>query len=539
MRKFLRILSLVLVILFSVSIITPPPVKTSAASVSEIEKQIRQIYQQALAHSGKSSFHGYCGGLVNAELYYLGITNKVLGNNGNQEYDYFCGQTITNGGYRVRAYSPSRYTLEQALNAISENGTKDVYNILVGFQATYSAAGSRYGHAVVIHAILDGTVYYMESYDVNLNGKRFPEGTPVHCTIPEFAAYYKRTTASLDGVIYFGTKSYADLCRIYPSYLTVTADGGAELRSQPCEASVDASSQYIRTPEAGEVMTATGLYLNSNGEYWYQIGDEGYLPADKTQPGQLLYDDLSVAEPTAPSVLRQGKGFEVEGTVSSQYNTIYSVRAQVTPLEGDAIPATSATKTLEGKTYNLKRSDISKELSFRLLDAGSYRYELAAIVENYYYGRSQLQSEWKTVNLWSSDFQIVEGSASYNILSFDPNGGTVAPDQAVVTAGEPVGELPTPTLESSVFLGWYTADDTRVDSGLIPREDITLTAKWIDEQALYENWQSMGQCLYFHCDGLTTTGCVEIDGALYYFTSVDAAGQSWTLWTVAENSMER
>jgi len=49
----------------------------------------------------------------------------------------------------------------------------------------------------------------------------------------------------------------------------------------------------------------------------------------------------------------------------------------------------------------------------------------------------------------------------------------------------------------------------------------------------------MGQCLYFHCDGLTTTGCVEIDGALYYFTSVDAAGQSWTLWTVAENSMER
>ena len=533
MRRFFRIISLILVFLLSATMVIPAPVKTSASSVSDIEKQIRRVYQQARDHYGRSSFHGYCGGLVNAELYYLGITNKVLGNNGNQEYDYFCGQTITNGGYRVRAYSPSRYTLEQALNAISENGTKDVYNILVGFQATHSAAGSRYGHAVVIHAILDGVVYYMESYDVNLNGKRFPEGTPVHCTIPEFAAYYKRTT------IHFGTKSYADLCRIYPSYLTVEADGGAEMRSQPCEANVDASSQHIRTLEIGETLTVTGLYLNTDGEYWYQIGDEGYVPAAQTQVNQLLYDDLTVTEPTAPGILRQGKGFNVEGVVSSQYNSIYTVRAQVTGLDGEeAILATSATKTVEGKTYHLKNSEISKELTFRLLDTGSYRYDLAAIVDNHYYDRGQLQIEWKTVNLWSSDFQILEGSASYHILSFDANGGFVEPDQKVVTAGEPVDALPTPVLEGSVFLGWYTEDGVRADLSLFPESDMTLRAKWIDEQELYENWQTLGQCVYFHSDGLTTTGCFELDGTLYYFSSVDAAGQSWTMWTVAEGNQE-
>lgn len=539
MKKFFRIFSLILVFLLLTAMVMPASVKTSASSVSDIEKQIRRVYQQAREHYGRSSFHGYCGGLVNAELYYLGITNKVLGNNGNQAYDYFCGQTITNGGYRVRAYSPSRYTLEQALNAITENGTKDVYNVLVGFQATHSAAGSRYGHAVVIHAILDGVVYYMESYDVNLNGKRFPEGTPVHCTISEFAAYYKRTTVSLDGVIYFGTKSYADLCRIYPSYLTVTADGGAALRSQPCEANVDASSQHIRTLEAGEILTATSLYLNTDGEYWYQIGDEGYVLAGQTQVGELLYDDLTVTEPTAPGVLRQGKGFNVEGVVSAQYNSIYTVRAQVTQLDGEeTAPATSATKTVEGKTYNLKNSEISKELTFRLLDTGSYRYDLAAIVDNHYYDRGQLQIEWKTVALWSSDFQILEGSASYHILSFDANGGFVEPDQKVVTAGEAVDVLPTPVLEGSVFLGWYTEDGQRADLTLAPESDMTLTAKWIDEQELYENWQALGQCLYFYSDGLTTTGCFEMDGTLYHFSSVDAAGQSWTIWTVAEDDLE-
>ncbi len=535
MRRFFRVIALTLVLILTVSLAFPTPIKTSASSVSQIEKQIRKVYQGALKRSGRSSFHGYCGGLVNAELYLLGITSKVLGNNGNQEYDYFAGQTITSGGYRVRAYSPRHYTLEEALNHITENGTKDVYNVLVGFQATHSVAGSRYGHAVMIHAILDGTVYYVESYDVNLNGRRFPEGNPIHCSIPEFAAYYKRTTVSLDGVIYFGTKSYADLCRIYPSYLTVTAEAGASVRSQPCEAKVDASSEHIRKLTADEVLTVTGLYLNTDGEYWYQLGDEGYIRAERVQIGQLLYDDLQVSNPTAPGILRQGKGFGVEGVLSARHNSIYTVRAQVTRLEGETeTPAISAATSVEGKHYDLKNSAISKDLAFRTLEKGDYRYDLAVIVDNYYYNRGQIQIEWKTVPLWSSQFQILEGSASYHILSFDANGGTVAPDQKVTTAGEPVGPLPTPQLEGSVFLGWYAEDGRRVDETLAPEGDMTLTAKWIGEQELYENWQTLGQCRYFYCDGATTTGCFEMDGTLYYFSSVDAAGQSWTIWTMAE-----
>lgn len=532
-----RILRLVSVLLVMVLVATSGyfSVGTSASSVSDIEQQIRRVYKQACEYQGRESFHGYCGGLVNSELHFLGITSTVVGNNGNEEYDHYSKQTITSGGFRVRAYSPSSYTLEEALNAITENGTKDAYNILVGFQATHSVAGSRYGHAVMIHAILNGTVYYMESYDLTMNGKRYPEGTPVVCSIPDFAAYYKRTTVSLDGVIHFGSKSYSDMCRVYPAYLTVSAYEGVVVRSQPCEAKVDGGSQHIRTLTEGEEMTVTGLYLNTDGEYWYQLMDgKSYVKASRTQVVQFLYDDLTVKNPAVPEMLRQGKSFKVKGTVTAKYNEIQTLRAQVVQLEAETeIQATSAIQTVEGREYNLKNSQISKDLTFRRLETGNYRYDLVAVVGNHYYDRGQLQIDWKTVSLWSSDFQVVKGSTEGNILSFDPAGGTLSTNQTIITDGEAVGTLPVPELEGSVFLGWYTEDGERLKEDFVPEEDMTLNARWMTEQELYENWQNLGECIYFYSDGLTTTGCIEMEGTLYYFSSMDAVGQNWTVWTVA------
>ena len=534
MNRILRVISLLLALAF-VATSGHFAVGTSASSVSDIEQQIRRVYQQAREYQGRDSFHGYCGGLVNSELYFLGISATVVGNNGNQEYDYYSKQTVTSGGFRVRAYSPSRYTLEEALNTITENGTKDAYNILVGFQATHSVAGSRYGHAVMIHAILNGTVYYMESYDLTMNGKRYPEGSPVTCSIPDFAAYYKRTTVSLDGVIHFGSKSYSDMCRVYPAYLTVAADEGAVVRTQPCEAKVDGSSEHIRTLTEGDELTATALYLNTDGEYWYQVDDgKGYVKANRTQLVQFLYDDLTVTDPTAPEILRQGKSFKVKGTVTAQYNEIQTLRAQVVQMDGETeTQATSAIQTVEGREYNLKNSPIAKDLTFRRLETGNYRYDLVAVVGNHYYDRGQLQIDWKTVALWSSDFQVVKGSTEGYILSFDPNGGTVATNQTIVTDGEAAGALPVPELEGNVFLGWYTEDGERLKEDFVPQGDMSLSARWISQQELYENWQNLGECIYFYSDGLTTTGCIEMEGTLYYFSSVDAVGQNWTVWTVA------
>ena len=535
MKKFHKFICLALAFVLVFSGLSPAAVPSHAQSDSQIEQMISQLYDEARAFYGISSFHGYCGAFVNVQLYLLGISAHMLGNNGNEEYDCYAQQTITTGGHRVQAYPASRYTLEEALNAITANGTKDAYNILVGFETTRSVAGRKYGHALLVHAIVDGTVYFMESYDIYLNDTAYPEGTPVTCTIPEFAAYYERTTVALDGVICFGVKSYADLCRVYPSYLTATADAGTIVRSQPCEAKVDATSVYVRKLSDGETVTVTGLYLNPEGEYWYQLsGGEGYVRADRLQLKELLYDDLAVTNPTAPAVLRQGRGYDVGGLICAQYNSIYTVRAQATARsEGaEALPI-SATDVVEGRTYKMNGSTIARELAFRTLGLGGYRYDLAAIVGNYYYERGQVQIGWKTVELWSAEFQVVEGSTEGSILTFDPNGGTTAANQSVVAAGDGIQTLPAATREGFVFLGWYTAEGERLESGFVPQQDLTLTAKWVDQQELYDSWQQLGQCRYLYSDGTTTTGCIEMDGVAYHFSSVDAMGQTWTTWTVA------
>ena len=535
MKKFIKMICLALALILTLNPLTPIAITTHAETDSQIEQMISRLYEETRRYYGRSSFNGYCGAFVNTQLYLLGISAQMLGNNGNEEYDCYAAQTITTGGHRVDAYPASRYTLEEALNAITSDGTRDAYNILVGFETTRTVAGRRYGHAVLVHAIVDGTVYFMESYDIYLNETAYPEGTPIKCTIPEFAAYYAKTTVDLDGVICFGIKSYGDLCRVYPAYLTATADAGAIVRSQPCEAKVDAGSEYVRRLTADEAVTVTGLYLNPEGEYWYQLyGAEGYVRAERLHLSELLYDDLCVTTPTAPAVLRQGRGYDVGGLITAQYNSIYTVRGQAVPLAQDteALPI-SAADVVEGRSYKLNGSAVARGLAFRTLGQGSYRYDLAAIVGNYYYERGQLQIGWKTVELWSAEFQVVEGSTKGSILTFNPAGGSTTANQSVVADGEAILALPTATREGYVFLGWYTDEGVRLDSGFVPGQDMTLTAKWVDRVELYESWQQLGQCRYFYTDGVTTTGCIEMDGVAYHFSSVDAMGQTWTAWTVA------
>ena len=527
--RAMRVVSLILAVILVVSV----PVSTdAAASAKEIEQRIIRIYNQAKIQCGRNSFDGYCATLVNAELYLMGITYTVGRGNGNELYEAYAGLSVTDAGYYVDAYPASRYSLQEALDAITDGGTRDAYDILVGFQQTKSSAGRRFGHACVIHAILDGTVYFLESYDVVLNGRRYPEGAPISCSIQEFVRYYESTTVSFDGVVHFSEEEYSDLCRRYPADLRVTATGGA-LWSQPCEARVDDSSELVRNLRSGEELRVTGLYLNTEGEYWYEVGD-GFVRPGKTQLVELRYDDITVTSPTAPTVLRQGKGFQVKGQIQSGANLIYTVRAQVFEVgEAGETQVLSATETVESEAYTLDGSRISSDLAFRTLTPGHYRYDLAVIVANHYLSNGQLQIAWETVKVWSAEFRVVERTGDSVLLIFDAAGGTVALDQLAVEPGQSIGTLPTPQREGYVFLGWYTADGIQVDGATVAQEDLELSARWIGQDTLLAAWSDHGQCVYYYHDGLTTMGCIDIDGTLFYFSSMGASGHDHLLWTAA------
>ena len=278
--------------------------------------------------------------------------------------------------------------------------------------------------------------------------------------------------------------------------------------------------------------------MNTVGEYWYQIdeGETGYVRAEDATISQLRYDDVTMVGATAPTVLVKGKPFQVKGTVLSELNSIYSVRARVYSLDGEEITQViNATDMAEAKSYDLSGSKISSKLTFRSLSAGRYRYELAAIVGNYYVENGQLLTGWETVNLWSADFLVVEQKTGVNTITFDACGGNAGLNRTVVAAGQPVGNLPAAQRQDYVFLGWYTEAEggERVAADTVPTGSTTYYAHWISVEELRTGWLDNGSCWYLYSDGVTTMGCIEVEGTLYYFSFVDPLGQNWMMWSAA------
>lgn len=71
---------------------------------------------------------------------------------------------------------------------------------------------------------------------------------------------------------------------------------------------------------------------------------------------------------------------------------------------------------------------------------------------------------------------------TYTVV-FDPNGGSVSPQTKTVTAGFAYGELPMPTYDGFIFLGWYTGKTKITSSSIYDlNRDITLYAQWEREQ---------------------------------------------------------
>lgn len=276
MKKVLMFLCVLLMLVASVG--TAVADETEVKPNSALSQEAKQLYKECLYASGRESFRGFCGLMTSYQLWKLGINDSLLIYDGNKQFDAYKNMTVTTGGFTVQVYGADKYTLETALNAITLNGKKDVRNLLVGFQWTSTAAGSIYGHACVINAIEDGVVYYTESFDYVMGRM---EGQPIVCTIEQFAAFFAGWT-TFEGVIFFGEKQYATSCTSSPinTYLQLRFE--SNLRSQPCL--IGENNCYrMRTLTAGEVLHATAIYENQDGDLFYRVEEAdavGYVSAN-------------------------------------------------------------------------------------------------------------------------------------------------------------------------------------------------------------------------------------------------------------------
>ena len=537
-----RITALVLSLLLIVAAL--PMAASAATEGEEIVSQISRLYRKTLYASGESSLHGWCGFMTGYQLYFLGVDTIPHTFNGKDEYNIYCNKELSTGGHRIKAYSAEEYTLREALYTITNGGTRDVYNIMVGFHWTSTEAGRQYGHALLIHAILDGTVYYAESFNSTIGGR---EGTPIVCSIDKFVNFYDDWTR-FEGLIVFGQKVYADFCESYATDIFVKTTAETPVLTQP--AGDGAGAVELRKAPVGERFRATELLETPDGLYFYRVTDAGnvcYLPVETTALLRINTENVTVSEETVPSQLASGEDFTLKGSVIAGDSMIGNVRTTVFDAAGEM----ALTYEMEGgsRLAMLSGKSLNSAMAFDALAEGTYTYEIQADVVNQYIDRGELKTDTQTVVLNSTQFQV----------------GEEAQAKAVSTTVEPAAKDGWVWENNTLYCyqngapraGWFCEDgidyylkeDGSVTTGkanVNGKERIfsdtgALRTGWMKSEDgrmyLLSNgavapggWRTIGDGRYYLQDnGTTSTNCwLTLDGAKYYLLEDGRVATGWT-----------
>lgn len=189
-----RVLSLFLTVVMTFSAITAAGFTSSAVSKSEIISQVESDYKKALSLRGWSSFYGYCNIAVAYQLLakgvYTGSSPDYQGGGSQWYYDYR-DEKSTSGGYNVVTVGGSN-CIDELISKYGDNLT----NIAVSY-GTGGSSGST--HVVVISAIIDGEVYFTDSFRYGSS----PEGGCRVWSLDFFKSEYRRMNGNPYGLVYF------------------------------------------------------------------------------------------------------------------------------------------------------------------------------------------------------------------------------------------------------------------------------------------------------------------------------------------------
>lgn len=467
------------------------PLGAKAQSESQrVREDILRIYNKVRRATGRWDLSGFCGTMVAYQLYYLGVNTAPLVYDGRDQFEAYKDLEYSSGGNPIKAYSAKNYTLREALYAITNGGTKDVYNVLIGFQWTDSEAGRRFGHAVVVNAILDGVMYFSESFDTSHDKG---EGTPCVCSIDAFVKDYSRWSG-FDGLILFGQKDKEDFCQEYSCNAFLQAKADTPARDVPgTQQSVE-----LRTVKRGERLEAIGLYENENMELYYKIVDSGniaYVNAEDVRLVSLRYDDVKLLGATYPQILRPGENFKINGTLRSTHNEVHNVMVRILDELGrevDCFPI-----PVEGRYKELKNTALRYEIDFSHLTYGNYTLEITAEVRNHYLMGNRMITENQKCTLAEVPFAV-----GYSVVP-----ATAAVEPKTVKNGWLYEEGLWRYYENDVFrTGWFCSGG--VDYYLL------------EDGAAATGWQEInGKMRFFSDTGAMRTGWLDDNGAVYYLLS--------------------
>ncbi len=255
---------------------------------------------------------------------------------------------------------------------------------------------------------------------------------------------YSTPLAQAAGALDYATSQ----CSYYPSYCKIEATlDGAPINTQPCSVSTTNGSSTIQTVTAGQTFTATGLFKNEYGNYWYRIkldsGKTGYIYGGECKYLEEYHDDIKLTGAEPPNGHNVGGTWYVNGTISTQYSGLSSVSCYVYSGFGsdtEAVTGTSDTPVASpsGINYVLKGSTVDDKTWMGALAVGNYTYVLSAAYQNYYAtSATEIASNSGTLTLMDEYFAVVETTTDQSTCSHN-NTTHVLEETTCTTTGETV-----------------------------------------------------------------------------------------------------
>ena len=516
-----KILAMLTVLLLFVCLLPVNALAATPAEEQRIREQIRTAYRKTLASSGRESLHGYCGVMAGWELYHLGVTRTAVTHNGNDMYDMLRISDQINEGYSAACYSALNYTLEEALNTITDYGTKDAYNIMVGYQWTRTAAGQLYGHVTIIHAILNGNVYYTEGFITPYGPD--PSNAMV-CTIREFAQYYNSWT-SFEGLIHFGSGNRIAGCDAYDSRLFVASEEPAAILTMPDFL----KAEEVRTAAAGERLYATALCQNEDGVLFYRVEENGqayFVAAQSMKPVWFVYDGVNLASPGLPEHVALGEDAWLSGVISSD-NTVYNTALEITDEKGNVVLHYEL--VTQSNRMDLSARTVNAQVNLSGLKEGNYTFSVYCDVVNHYNADGMILKNMKRVLVDSSSFTV--GNAIPMAMSKSTK--TVQTETKLISDGWQYANGKWYYYENQApRTGWFCYDG--VDYYLLEDgaaatgwQNINGVDRWFSETgAMRTGWLETSEGSYYMLsNGVPATGLVTVGQSQYLF---DESGKMLT-----------
>ena len=196
-----------------------------------------------------------------------------------------------------------------------------------------------------------------------------------HCYANCFCVFCGKTSPSLINYLNQCTQKIDTKIRV-----KTTKDG--TFKTLPCSSNTNSASVDVASFSAGESFTATKIIKNTEGNYWYKVNIDGYdryVYSTYTQFGFAFGG--TVENKIYPESIKQGSSFSIDADFIFD-NFIDTVKAEVYPGFGvtSGTPViSSSVASIAAHTFDVKDSNVNKNLSFGKLPIGKYTYVLKII----------------------------------------------------------------------------------------------------------------------------------------------------------------